>query len=224
MANQITIDQRNFKYDYYSGANIGIFVGGNQLTDAVGFEMTLQQNKTPVYGYASSLYDGVANGVVQVSGTLWLNFTQAQLMSAFVANAFGRVDPTSLDVGASASEFLSAALGDDGATPIDLELISSYSDELKEQYWFETPDNLGNSRQEGGNLGNSAHVAHARPDQHLNGFDIWVTYGVPFQQSSNTNSTLRVVKDVRIVGFGQTISIDGEPIIEAYPFIAREVL
>lgn len=213
MANQITVDQRNFKYDYFSGANIGLFVGANQITNAVGFEMSLQQNKTPVYGYASSLYDGVANGVVQVSGVLWMNFTQAQLMSAFIANAAGAIAPQ-IDLGKQVDMLLSS----DSVVPEDFQMIEQLSEDFKNAYWGESIELL-----EGQNLEDSTLVLHARPDQHLKGFDIFVTYGVPFQQTANTNSTQRTVKDVRIVGFGQTISIDGEPVIETYPFIAREV-
>lgn len=213
MADQITIDQRNFKYDYYSGANIGLFVGANQITNAVGFEMSLQQNKTPVYGYASSLFDGVANGVVQVSGVLWMNFTQAQLMSAFVANNAGAI-ASQIDLGKQMDMLFSS----NSVVPEDFQMVEQLSEDFKNAYWGESTELL-----EGQNLEDPTLVLHARPDQHLKGFDIFVTYGVPFQQTANTNSTQRIVKDVRIVGFGQTISIDGEPVIETYPFIAREV-
>jgi hypothetical protein len=67
-------------------------------------------------------------------------------------------------------------------------------------------------------------VAYGRPDQHSDPFDIIVTYGVPFSNPTDNKSTMRVVKGVHITGFGQTIAVDGEPIIETYPFLARELI
>ena len=121
MANELYLDQQVFKYDYHSGTSVGIFIGGNQVTDAVGIEGSLQQTKTPVYGYASSLYDGVANGIVQVSGVLWLNFTQAQLLSAYISNAQGHVDPRDINKGLDVTAFLDASA--ERKLPIDFKDI-----------------------------------------------------------------------------------------------------
>jgi len=215
---QVTIDQRYFKYDYYSGANIGIYIGGNLITDAVGFEASLLQTKQPVFGYASSLYDGVAAGQVQVSGTLWLNFTQAQLMSSYVANSYGSPS-NSAAIDLTASD-LSGSL-----TYEDYEYFTEQKkEELKQLYW-----NTGLERfyPEGSNLDllkDGQYMRYARPDQHSTRFDITVTYGVPFQETKYTNNTIRTIKGVHLTGFGQSITVDGEPVIETYPFFAREVI
>jgi hypothetical protein len=141
-------------------------------------------------------------------------------MSSYVANANGPIDVTALDhADFEMTEYMGTK---DGTSGMNLQQLEEMSNNLKERFWG--PMQFGISEMEGSNLSAGEHIAHARPDQHLDGFDIYVTYGVPFQQTRNTNSTLRVVKDVRIIGFGQTVSIDGEPIIETYPFIAREVL
>lgn len=212
------VTTETFKYDYHSGANVGLYIGGHHITDAVGFEVSLMQTKQPVYGYASSLYDGVASGVVQVSGIIYMNFKQAQLMSSIVAQHRGFVDP---------NQIVDRANSLDINQPNNLldTLVSAEknSDILKRTYW-DTDDGEGVN---GTNVSiDSANnwMPFARPDQHIHGFDIMVTYGVPFFIPSDRNGTARKVKGVHIIGFGQTIQVDGEPVIESYPFIAREFI
>jgi hypothetical protein len=60
-----------------------------------------------------------------------------------------------------------------------------------------------------------------RPDQ-FPGFTIWVTYGDINNELSN--HTVKKLTGVHIVSTGQTLEINGEPILEQYEFIARNVL
>ena len=71
----------------------------------------------------------------------------------------------------------------------------------------------------------------ARPDDHSLPFDIVVTYGDAFGNElrrqdglpSPTLSAVRTLRQVHILGFGQQISIGGEPVREHYRFICRQV-
>lgn len=214
------IPQQNnsYTYDYYSGANIGIYLKDQLLTTVVGLQFNHMQARTPVYGYASSLYDGVADGHVIVEGQLFTNFIQSQLLSAYINNAItGKtVDTIRANTG---------TLNPDEAGNINFANYTTEEiDTLKQQIWGQQSSgsrswsDINIPAIEGTDI-----LSHARPDQHLTGFDIEVWYGNRFKRTEFTNTTVRVIRDVRITGFGQSITVDGEPIIESYSFIARSV-
>lgn len=60
-----------------------------------------------------------------------------------------------------------------------------------------------------------------RPDQ-FPGFTIWVTYGDI--NNKPANHTIKKLTGVHIVSTGQILEINGEPILEQYEFMARNVL
>jgi hypothetical protein len=60
-------------------------------------------------------------------------------------------------------------------------------------------------------------------DPDLNPFDIYIAYG-DFAGDDKVNHTIRKLDQVHIVGTAQQIVIDGQPIQEAYSFIARNVI
>ena len=75
--------QTTYKYraTNYTGANVSIMLGPHLLTQCFGIEYSLQQSKRPIYGYNSQYYDGVANGLVLVTGALHLNFVHPGYLS-----------------------------------------------------------------------------------------------------------------------------------------------
>lgn len=65
---------------------------------------------------------------------------------------------------------------------------------------------------------------HRRADDpRLNPFDLYMAFG-DFAGDNNANHTIRRLSDVHIVGSTQQIIIDGQPIQEAYSFLARNVV
>ena len=71
MDNTIT---KIYHYDYFSGPQIKIIFNNVWVDDIVLLEMTLHQNKRPLYGYASTYMNNVAAGTVLVTGTFSMNF------------------------------------------------------------------------------------------------------------------------------------------------------
>jgi hypothetical protein len=51
-----------------------MYIGDLYIDELVGFQYTLQSNKVPVFGYASSLMDAVGTGKSLVQGQLNINF------------------------------------------------------------------------------------------------------------------------------------------------------
>lgn len=80
---------QTYPYDYFSGADCKIFFGDIWVDDVITIQYNVNQSKTPIYGYASQLFDAVARGQVIVEGTLsvafketgYLNIIQALLES-----------------------------------------------------------------------------------------------------------------------------------------------
>lgn len=64
-------------------------------------------------------------------------------------------------------------------------------------------------------------LQHRRLDQYPE-FDIWIVYGDMSRQPSN--HTVRKLLDVSFLGQSQTIEVSGEPILEQYTFIARNLI
>lgn len=67
---------QSYPYDYYSGADAKIFFGDIWVDDIVTIQFNVSQSKTPIYGYASQLYDAVAKGQVIVQGNLTISFKE----------------------------------------------------------------------------------------------------------------------------------------------------
>ena len=205
-----------YKYDFYSGTTVGVWIGDILVMEAAGVEFSLVQLKTPVWGYASALYDGVAAGIIQVQGNLFVNFTEPQLLPTLIARVQGIAVPEESYV---------------GWTPEEASRVVSYAPterkktKAKADFW-------GSPRggEVGTNYGVSGLLPYGRPDQHSKSFDIIITYGKPFESMYSTKpsqkptrDTFKILKGVHITGAGQEIRVSGEPIQEMYPFLARTV-
>lgn len=72
-----TIRQGVYNNDYFSGAQVAIYIGDVLVDEITSFSVAVSQSKTPLYGYASRLYDGVSEGHVIVQGQFSINFKEA---------------------------------------------------------------------------------------------------------------------------------------------------
>jgi hypothetical protein len=67
---------QTYPYDYYSGADCKVFYGDIWVDDIITIQWSVNQNKTPIYGYASQLFDAVAKGQILVQGTMSVAFKE----------------------------------------------------------------------------------------------------------------------------------------------------
>ena len=65
-----------YEADWYSGSQIMVMMGDILIDDAVGITIRGQQQKVPVWGYASQYYSFVADGQVSFSGELTIAFKE----------------------------------------------------------------------------------------------------------------------------------------------------
>lgn len=67
---------QTYPYDYFGGADCKVFFGDIWVDDIITIQYNVSQTKTPIYGYASQLFDAVARGQVIVEGTLSVSFKE----------------------------------------------------------------------------------------------------------------------------------------------------
>jgi hypothetical protein len=63
--------------DYFSGAQVGIYIGDVLVDEVTSISFAVNQTRTPLYGYASTLFDDMAKGHVIVQGQFTVNFKEA---------------------------------------------------------------------------------------------------------------------------------------------------
>ena len=101
-AKQLARQAAPYKPQYYSGSQAQIYFQDVLIDEIVNIQYTTVTNKTPIYGYASELFDTVASGNLLVQGTFTINFIEASYLSivavaiaerTFGEKAFGRLAP-----------------------------------------------------------------------------------------------------------------------------------
>ena len=225
------------KFDFYSGSQITVWFGNILIDDINSIQWIRQQNKKPIYGYASQQFDAMAKGTVLIQGNFIINFRQRGYLPALFDNIkdlykhFNPNDTNSKtpydserwdtvrglihlhlknDTFGPTTNAEIKALGD---SPNFLEEAKLYEDiiwgdlDLKEQQKM-TPADMSQTE--------------IIPD----GFNILVSYGDPSTYEAMTvqerlRSTAKSLNNVHIVGESQVIQVGGQPCQEQYEFIAR---
>lgn len=76
---------QTYPYDYYSGADCKVFYGDIWVDDIITIQWNVNQSKTPIYGYASQLFDAIAKGQLLVQGTLSIAFKEVGYLNLIQA-------------------------------------------------------------------------------------------------------------------------------------------
>lgn len=224
------------KFDFYSGSQITVWFGNVHIDDINSIQWVRTNSKMPIYGYASQLYDGVANGIITIQGTFAINFRQRGYLSAVMESisdlyaALSPYDPkqksmfdkrqwplvqkmisNSLRNGTFGPQTM-AEIQEIGKNPEFMDLSDLYrsaiwQDDIPQDF----VDDAADTRQ-----------TTAIPD----GFKILVQYGNSSQTQLNTindrmHSTNKTLNGVHLTGETQTIRVGGQPVQEQYSFIAR---
>lgn len=66
-----------YDLDYFSGSQAILYIGDVYIDEATSFSFSVQQGKTPIYGYSSQLFDAVSAGNVLVQGQFSVNFKES---------------------------------------------------------------------------------------------------------------------------------------------------
>jgi hypothetical protein len=66
-----------YETDHYSGSQVLVYIGDVVIDTTVAIHWQVQQDRTPVYGYASNYYSFVSGGKVMIQGNLTLAFKES---------------------------------------------------------------------------------------------------------------------------------------------------
>jgi len=79
---------RYYDLDYFSGSQATLYIGDVWVDDVSYISWRRIQKKTPLYGYASQLFDTTAAGHVLVQGAFAINFKEAGYLWAILRRWF----------------------------------------------------------------------------------------------------------------------------------------
>lgn len=105
-----------YDLDYYSDSQAMVYIGDVWVDDITSIHYTCSQQKTPIYGYASQLFDDTAAGHVIVQGEFSINFKEQGYLWAVLRRWF--------DMGPGAPEFAVKGLYDPVAASKAKKLIA----------------------------------------------------------------------------------------------------
>lgn len=66
-----------YDQEYFSGAQVNVYIGDVLIDEITNLQVSVQQRKQPVYGYADQLFAKVAKGTVLVEGSFIINFKES---------------------------------------------------------------------------------------------------------------------------------------------------
>jgi hypothetical protein len=242
--------------EYFSGSQASVYFGDVWVDEINSFHFEAQQAKTPIFGYASQLFDAVARGPLFVRGTFTLNFKESGylfLILNHLKEMEGKANPFFSSGTESNDPYRKSLAGNnlplDGSifTQRNIEQIldQSYASYAEGQR-FNSTGNFASIGQEGrlrgGNdkaedkyekfeneiwrdpaLGTDASLGLRRVDDHrINGFDIFISFG-DFTNNF-ANHTIIKILNVHLLGPRMVLNPDGRPILEEYPFFARNIV
>jgi hypothetical protein len=70
-------NQGIYNNDYFSGCQVAVYIGDVLIDECTSLTYAVHQSRTPIYGYASTLFDAVSEGNVLVQGEFSINFKEA---------------------------------------------------------------------------------------------------------------------------------------------------
>lgn len=68
---------RVYDREYFSGTQAALYIGDVFVDEVTAYEFEVNQTKTPIYGYASQLFDDVSKGPAIVQGQFSINFKES---------------------------------------------------------------------------------------------------------------------------------------------------
>ena len=226
----------NSKFDFYSGSQITVWFGNILIDDINSIQWVRTQNKMPLYGYASQLFDGVADGIVMIQGTFTINFRQQGYLSAIMDSIKGLYNTL------APTDALSKTSFDKNSWPVIKQLIAGHlkngtfgpktiqdiQDLGNSPDFFDTvklyEDVIWGDKQDLDPVTDGVDVSQSIDIPR--GFNILISYGNPSHADTTTladnmQSTTKSIVGVHLTGESQMIRVGGQPIQEQYSFIAR---
>lgn len=95
-----------YEMDYFAGSQVLVYANHILIDDCVRIGWSVQQNRQPIWGYASQYFNALASGVVMVNGSLWIAFKEAAYMPVLLGEAYRVMNGTEVEDGAVSAQEL----------------------------------------------------------------------------------------------------------------------
>lgn len=207
-----------YKNYYYSGAQAQIYFEDVFIDEMTSLQFTTVTNKAPIYGYHSIYFDTVAEGNLIIQGSFSINFVQAGYLPIISAAIYDQKFGDNGAIGRIGDQFRT----DETSLSPD----AKESARFREVQAFNQVRNMGNLQFR--KLAQQRTLEQMKqgiffPEKFYNlpPFDIYAIFGD--YTNTNANHTVRVIRNVHLTGQAQTIISNGQPVEEAYTFIARDI-
>jgi len=240
--NNFKFSDKNYKatdlqdFNYYSGSQIAVWFSDIWVEDIMSIRFAYNQEKRPIYGYASQYFDAVAKGQVIVQGDFTINFRERGYVSYIINNIkqlerdlkAGQSKKESEEQWTEVRQLISTHLRKGTFGPQSVADIRALGE--SNNFWEEV-ENYEKVIWGTGDTGESIYPGTPdiiQQDNLPKGFNIMITYGdigamEPQTQHDITNSTTKSLVGVHLVGSSQVITHGGEPVQETYTFLARDI-
>lgn len=239
-----------YDMDYFTGCQVATYVGDVWIDEIVNIQLEVTQAKTPIYGYASELWDALARGPKLVRGAFTINFKEAGYLFAVlkhyqesIRGKAGILTPykgSNKIMRANIERIMSLPANDPALYKAYADLAGFASEAQKQ--WIEKAGTK-EALTYGAGVDPAESVFEVFEDA------IWKQNGIAsfnkqFKVNSRSslagelngfdiyiqfgdftndlaNHTIIKLETVELVGQSMVINADDEPILEAYNFIAR---
>lgn len=212
----------NYKPYYYSGVQAQIYFEDILIDEVIQFGFSTVTNRAPIYGYASKLFDTVADGNLIVQGSFTINFVEAGYVNIIAQSIRDKKlkavqDGSAKQVSAAIQTIMKPS-----------ENVSAETSKFRQDQLLNQINGLGNK--EFRRLAKTLAVNKFSENLELQSvarfdtapvFDIFAIFGD--YSDSNSDHTVRKISNVYLTGQSQTIITNGEPVAETYSFIGRDI-
>jgi hypothetical protein len=236
-----------YDLDYFSGAQMFLYIGDVWIDEVTSLSYECRQDKSPIYGYASQLWDDCAAGHVIVMGQFSINYKEQgylwavlnrnkKLSSGGQGARPGYGANSAMNITRQSVERVlqgNATRGEMSQFYVDLAGYASYDEDVYNsktgQFGKGRDTTFENVVEEfedaiwtkSINNAKLEEMTRRTDDNMFDGFDIYVVFGNYMEPKAN--HTVQKIIDVRLTSQSKLIKIDGEPVQEVYQFIAQTV-
>lgn len=218
---------------YYSPSQISLYINGYHVDDAISISYSVQDQKTPIYGYNDHEFRTLVKSRSIVQGELDIHFRFFGYLTWVIEKVNSTLESLTSakdlqllkhfkNVDKNMEVFSNIGTPNKRAEAISILLSSGRHrqqranellDELKSRYWRQPEDALDPQ-------------SRSRPGLSSEDFDIVIQYGNVIEKSHPLTSIM--IKGARIIGQSSVISGEvpdgGVPVRETYQFVAKSIV
>lgn len=234
-------EYQRFSNEYFAGSDIRIYFGDTWVDEITSLQFTLQEQVTPIYGYASYTWDKVARGTRYIQGNFSINFKESYYLHYVLNSLSSKMKAASKDAPVfSAQSWKEGTSVEHLVETADSPAFEAIADEFEKSLWgegdnkslnsvvskrkgntFFSPEHRGKNEEDGTATYDDVTSQKQLAEQ---GFNILIGYG-PMNEKDGRKAagTAHTLMGVQITGVSQVIGGDGQPVQEMYSFIARDL-